>query len=106
MATNSNKIRTGRAVASVLVPPVGIYTYATQRKKNPRKAKGYLLASLAGLAIGAGLVYLSKNPCIFQKHLPYNHCENDGDSDNGDNDEDVIPPPNARGFSGLQGHVL
>ena len=47
----SNKVRTGRAIASFLFPPVGIITWALTKDEYPKKAKGYLYLGIAGVVL-------------------------------------------------------
>lgn len=49
----ADKVRVGRAIASLIIPPVGIITWAINKDQYPKKAKGYLYLGLAGLALGA-----------------------------------------------------
>jgi len=49
----TDKVRAGRAIASFLIPPVGIITWAMTKDQFPKKAKGYLYLGIAGLALGA-----------------------------------------------------
>jgi len=49
----SDKVRTGRAIASFIIPPVGIITWALTKDKYPKKAKGYLYLGIAGVALQA-----------------------------------------------------
>lgn len=48
-----DKVRAGRAIASFIIPPVGIITWAMNKDKYPKKAKGYLYLGIAGLLLGA-----------------------------------------------------
>jgi len=44
-------IQAGRAVASFLFPPVGIYTYIKLKDESPSKAKNYGLIALVSLGL-------------------------------------------------------
>lgn len=51
--------RAGRAIASFLIPPVGIVTYFQIKADRPKKAKAYLGISVVSMAlmVGYGIYY-------------------------------------------------
>jgi len=48
---STQEVKAGRAIASFILPPVGIITYFMEREQFPSKAKNYLMISLASLAL-------------------------------------------------------
>jgi hypothetical protein len=57
---NNSSVRTGRAIASFIFAPVGIYTYIKLKDTQPKKAQTYGLLALAGLALGVVTKVMSK----------------------------------------------
>lgn len=52
-------IKAGRAIASYLIPPVGIVTWAMIKDKRPKNARTYLVISVIaiGMAVGGTILY-------------------------------------------------
>lgn len=58
----SDKVKAGRAIVSWILPPVGIVTYFMERDQHPKKAKNYLMISLASIVFyGAAAIIHNKS---------------------------------------------
>jgi hypothetical protein len=52
VSAKEQPLRTGRAIASFMFPPVGFITWATKNGEYDRKAKAALNLAVAGVVVG------------------------------------------------------